>query len=345
MKRWPFLVLAAAGIALSVWLEVLHVRAYTQPSATSFCTVGETLDCTTVALSRWSVVLGVPLPFWGVLGFATLGALAWRRSAWLLPLSALGAVASIALFVLELVSIGSVCLLCEGVHALAIALFVLAWLGRRGLDVPLGSRVELFSVLVPAALVAVLLMVALPHYWGAFGWKAPPPFPHGKTPEGFPWIGAENPDLTLHEFTDYRCPHCAAAAARNLRRLSQHPSSLRIVRRQFPRQRCPSRANIACLSLRLAYCAEEQGKFWQADRWLFEHAARPGGIQAQATAMASDLKLDAAALNVCLNRPDVVQRAMREAAFAVDQKYSSTPTLVVDGKPVTEREFLNLLSD
>ena len=60
-------------------------------------------------------------------------------------------------------------------------------------------------------------------YWGAFGWKGDVPFPHGKTAEGYPWIGAENPKLVLNEFTDYACPHCKVASTQTLKSLAAHP--------------------------------------------------------------------------------------------------------------------------
>ncbi len=49
--RWPTVFVAALGLALSIWLEVVHYRAYTAPLSSTFCSVGERLDCASVALS------------------------------------------------------------------------------------------------------------------------------------------------------------------------------------------------------------------------------------------------------------------------------------------------------
>src|SRR5437762_13688631 len=100
-RRLPAL-LAAVGVLLSAALEVVHYRAHTNPSASSFCTAGPRFDCGTVALSHWSVMLRIPLPLWGVAGFLLLTLLAWARSRWLLPLAAAAALASAALLVIEL---------------------------------------------------------------------------------------------------------------------------------------------------------------------------------------------------------------------------------------------------
>jgi uncharacterized membrane protein len=334
--------LAAVGFALSLLLEWLHVRAHLAPNATSFCSVGDRIDCTSVALSPYSVLLGLPVPLWGALGFLTIGAAAWRRSAWLLPLTGAGAVASLVLLAVEVFAIGAVCLLCEAVHLLSLVSFGVAWRVRKQLAGTLTDRADWLSFLVPSALVAALLLLSVPHYWGVFGWKSKVPYPEGKTAEGYPWIGAAKPKLTVEEYIDYRCLHCRSASSRTLRRLSQNPNDLRIVRRQFPRQRCPTRANFGCVALRMAYCAQEQGEFWRADRWLFEHAPAVGSLEPRD--MARDLGLDAAKVEACVNRRDVIDRAVTEAAAALDQKLTSTPTFMVEGKQVSEADLDRLLA-
>jgi len=333
--------LAALGIALSLVLEFLHARAYLAPDATAFCAVGERLDCTSVALSRYSVLLGVPVPLWGALGFLAILVAAIHRSRWLLPLSALAAVASIALLVVELVAIGALCLLCEGVHLVSFALVVLAWRERARFTSSFGDRRALLAIFAPPVALYAAAALFVPHYWAVFGWRGGVPFAHGRTPEGHPWLGAQNPTVTLHEFTDYRCVHCKAAAARTLRRLSDHPSALRVVRRQFPRMRCPKRPNFGCVLIRMAYCADEQGKFWQADRWLFEHGA--GAVHVDPAALARDLSLDAGMLEQCLERTDLALRAATEAQIGLDRGFSGTPTFVVEDRVISESELDGLL--
>ncbi|HEY3495057.1 MAG TPA: vitamin K epoxide reductase family protein [Polyangiaceae bacterium] len=341
MKRGLVLSLAGLGLALSVVLEVLHVRAYLVPAETSFCAIGQRLDCTSVALSRYAVLAGLPLPVWGALGFLAIGLAAFFRSRLLLVLTAAASVASLALLGVELFAIGALCLLCEAVHVVAFASFGVALALDRGALAPFADRRKALQVFAPSALLAVGLLLFIPRYWAVFGWKGEPPFPHGKTQEGYPWIGAEEPGVTVHEFTDYRCVHCKAAASRSLRLLAQYPDTLRIVRRQFPRQRCPRRASFACLALRFAYCAGEQGKFWQADRWLFDRAGRRGNLES--SDLVRDVGIDSGKFSVCLGLEATAERAAEEAQFALDQGYQGTPTLVVDGAVITEGELRQLV--
>jgi uncharacterized membrane protein len=335
VKRAPLVVLSAAGIALSLFLEWLHVRAYARPTADSFCALGERIDCTTVALSRYSVLFDLPVPLLGALGFTAIGVAAWLRSRLLWPLAAIGALLSLFLLGAEVLAIGSVCLLCEAVHAVSFVIAALAFRARSELE-PV-RRETAFFVLGPVTSVALALVLFLPRYWGAFGWKGELPFKNGKTEDGHPWLGAESPKLTVEEITDYACPHCRVASSRALRHLATNEASLRIVRRQYPRMDCPKGVSVACQPLRVAYCAEEQGKFWQMDRYLFEHAAK-GSVKVDAAAEA--VGLDDKKLAACVEREDIYARAQLESKFWSKKHLMGTPAYRIDGKivPIKEAE-------
>lgn len=322
--------LAATGLFLSSWLELLHLRAYTMPGALGFCSFGAKLDCGAVALSRWSVLFGVPVPLLGVLGFGALAIAAWLGSGLLVPLSLVAAALSLALLGVELASIHALCALCEAVHLVAIALAVVAVRKRRELS-PLGDREHATLVLLPAFGVFVALVFFLPPYFRTVTWNGELPFPSGVTSDDAPWIGAKNPELTLEEYTDYLCPHCRAATSWTLKRLAAHPNAIRIVRRQFPLASCSATLHGSCERLRLAYCGGEAGRFWQMDRWLFAHGDT---LKVDHAAAARDLGIDSQRLESCVERPDIYARAERESAQAAKQHFSGTPTYVVGGKRI-----------
>ena len=118
---WIMLVLCLAGLVLSVLLAQIHYKANTQPDFHSFCGRGSTFNCDSVARSAYSVLLGVPMAWWGLIGYAVAAGLvvaltarglrswrtaaavlltlkkamaAWSCSAWLASSSAVVAISS-----------------------------------------------------------------------------------------------------------------------------------------------------------------------------------------------------------------------------------------------------------
>src|SRR5437667_10889011 len=137
------LALALAGIALSALALAVHRRLAEGSGYTSFCNLGGIVNCDTVLGSRYSVVLGVSVPAWGIAGFAAGAALALpgalaASAGGLADLLLLGLVSASLGFALVLAGammvLGSVCLLCLGLDTLILAWFVTV--------LPLASRFE-----------------------------------------------------------------------------------------------------------------------------------------------------------------------------------------------------------
>jgi uncharacterized membrane protein len=327
-RRLPVL-LAAVGVLFSGALELAHYQAYVDPTRASFCSPGAAFDCTTVALSSWSVFLDVPLPLWGLSGFLLIGLLAFWRSLWLVPVTGFAAALSVVLLGVALFAIHKVCWLCECVHVLSWVLFALAWRGRAGLGTV--DRVTLAQLFTVPAAIPIYTFIVIAHYWAIATWRGGVHLPHGFDENGRPWIGAEAPKLVLHEYVDYSCPHCAIAAMHTARWLSQHPTTLRIVRHQYPRMQCPLLPDLFyCPFVRTALCAGDQGVFWEADSWLFEHAG--GRLEVDLHKAASDLHIDYDKLNACVSSPATLERAAAETAEASTHKIKEVPSYVIDGK-------------
>jgi uncharacterized membrane protein len=332
---------ALLGAALSGALEWVHYRAHARAASSSFCSFGEQLDCASVALSSYSVWLGVPVPLWGLLGFCSIGIAAWRLSSWLMPLTLLATLASIGLLLVELLRIGAVCLLCEGVHASSLALLLVAWRAKRAGVLTVFRAADALYALAPAVGLWLALRLFLPPYWGVFGWREVIPYAQGTTPEGDAWLGAAEPKLSVLEFVDYSCPHCKAASARTLRALARHPGELRVMRAYFPRSPCDEQTAANCLPARVAACAGEQGKFWQADRYLFEHVRWDRELDRMR--VVDELMLERERFMACLDRPDVVARAAAAWKRAKKLRLPGTPYYVVDGKRLSEAEVARLI--
>jgi protein-disulfide isomerase/uncharacterized membrane protein len=166
-----------------------------------------------------------------------------------------------------------------------------------------------------------------------------PPLPpgarieRGVTSDGLPWMGAAKPVVTITEFFDYECSHCKAAFHGLHELLELNPDRLRLVVRHFPLDKSCNRSirghvyDHSCAYAKLANCAGEQHRFWEAHEYLFDHS----DDLVEPTAFASALKLNAKALQACLGRVDQALSRDIEAGIALD--LHGTPVFVVDGQP------------
>ena len=83
-----------------------------------------------------------------------------------------------------------------------------------------------------------------------------------------------------------------------------------------------------CGPLRAALCAQQQGKFWEMDSWLFVHA--PGNSGLDTTVGAEALGLDVEAFSRCIEADATWTEADALWRKARQMKIRNTPTYVID---------------
>lgn len=340
------LALSVAGLTVSALLARLHAQAH--GGATSFCALSETVNCDRVALSPFSVQLGLPIAVWGVLGYALMAGLAAsglarRRpeSTWpaglLLLLSAAAAVASVTLAVVSKVAIGAWCPLCVVSWLVSFGLLAAAWRACRGPGAGGAIREDLAAWRVRpfrAGAVVLLLLggVALtsavyPRYWErrpSSIRKAPPQV------TDLAALASAGP-LLVFEYTDYECPFCARMHEET--RALAHRPDVTFVRRHFPldpacnsavkRQVHPS----ACALARAGICAEAQGRLAEMEDALFANQRDRAPVEA----LASRLRLDLERFRACLSSPETERRLAADVAAGVRDGVRATPSYVVGG--------------
>jgi uncharacterized membrane protein len=116
--------LSVAGIAVSIYLTVLHFIGFAPA-----CPATGAINCEAVLSSPYAVIAGTAVPT-SAAGIAWFGvsAVLWTRSfgqaqlAW----SALGVVTVLYLLFIEIVRVGAICLWCTAAHVLVVATFLLA---------------------------------------------------------------------------------------------------------------------------------------------------------------------------------------------------------------------------
>jgi uncharacterized membrane protein/protein-disulfide isomerase len=351
-------VLVLLGLGMSVYLSLSHYWNYSDLDYQSFCAISESINCDTVSQSPYSILLGVPVPVWGVIGYALMYVLvvsAWRPQAeggrgWALMFwLALGfTLVSVALAVVSSLLIQSYCILCIATYVVNLFTLWFAWLIRRrfsttGLledsrrDLSVLRRQRWAAIAGGAVLSgAIAAVVLIPPYWR----MTPPPLTAavstGVTAEGFPWMGAQQPEIEIILFSDYQCFQCKKMHFYLRQFMARRPDRVRLVHRHYPMDhevnfvvKEPFHVGSGKMAL-LAIYAGAQGKFWQMNDLLFEVAGR--GPQIDLDWLAARTGLPAAGLAGALNHPAFTAKLGLDVWQGMKLRVLGTPSFVIDGK-------------
>lgn len=148
-------------------------------------------------------------------------------------------------------------------------------------------------------------------------------------PANAPTMGPANAPVTIVAFTDYQCPYCHRAQTTLDQILTQYAGKIRLVHRDFPLDGHPQ----AFPAARAAWCAGEQGKFWE----YYKSLMSVSGDMAEADLLgrAEALKLDSAAFKTCATS-DRHDAAIREGADAGARLgVTGTPGYFINGRMLT----------
>ncbi|MGC4117375.1 MAG: thioredoxin domain-containing protein [Myxococcales bacterium] len=152
---------------------------------------------------------------------------------------------------------------------------------------------------------------------------------------GSPQRGPSDAWVTLVEFADFQCPYCARAAGTVQQVVQAYPSTdLRVVFKHLPLS-FHEHAMPAALA---AYCAGEQGKFWEMYDLLFSDNSKLSDADLQADAQS--LGLDVAAWSSCRSSTVAKDAIDRDVALSDEVGVSGTPTFFVNGYAIVGAESL-----
>jgi protein-disulfide isomerase len=160
--------------------------------------------------------------------------------------------------------------------------------------------------------------------------------------DGAPFLGSKDARVTLVEFSDFQCPFCARHSQQTLPAIVKgyiDAGKVKYVFRDFPIAALHPNAE---KSHEAAYCAGEQGKYWEMHDRFFGNIH---GQEAQElTAHARALRLDVRKFGACLasgRHAATVRKAVEEGQRA---GVRGTPTFFVgvsgDGRTVQATRIL-----
>jgi len=356
---WSFVLLVVVGLFDSIYLAISHYRVYTDVGYKSFCAISRAINCDTVSQSPHSILLNLPVPVWGIVGYSFVLVLllfagskaAEKKRVWSLVfwISLAFSAYSVILAVISTYLIGSYCIMCIVSYGVNLALLFSAWLIRRrfsGAGLIEDTRKDLFFLwktktkgLVLTAMFLIsttMTWIFFPPYWNF----QPPQFsgniPVGVTAGGHPWIGAHTPVLEITEFVDYQCFQCKKMHYFLRQLIAENPEKIRVVHRNYPMDhkfnpivKAPFHVGSGKMAL-LAVYAASKNKFWPMNDLLFELAGRKKNISIQELAEKLDLDLDELIRSVNTRK---LRYLLQKDILAGNQLgISGTPAYVIEGQ-------------
>ena len=317
----PVFAIALGGLANMIYLFISHYRIYTDIGYESFCAISRAINCDTVSQSPYSILLGMPVAVWGVLSYLFviyILSLAGTQSAnkqrgWplLFWVAFAFTVYSLILAYISTFYIHSYCIMCILGYVVNFALLYYAWFNNRrfcnkGLIRGLVNDVLFLKDHWKSSFPIVIVLIvfsATGSFWFPQYWQMNPPAllkntPTGITEEGYPWIGAENPELIITEFSDYLCFPCKKMHYFLRRLIENHPDKIRLIHRHFPMDHTinplvkePYHIGSAKLSM-LSIYATEKGKFWGMNDYLFNISREIEALNMRDIAENTDLEFE-----------------------------------------------------
>lgn len=355
----PVLILLLLGIADSIYLAYSHYQNYTDINFSSFCALSKSINCDTVSQSAWSILLGIPLAYWGVFAYtffliiflATLRRAKNSEYLWYL-LFGLGlayTVASIYFGYISATKIKAYCILCLASYAISFSLSFYSWIILRRFSAGpfwaglkkgmlyIVSSWHLKSSILILVSIMVLLKTCIPPYWQYTFPPLSPTISHGITEEGNPWIGAETPEINIHEYADYLCFQCRKMHLILRRLITENPGKIKLIHHHYPMDHefnkiiVPEPFHVGSGKMAMiAIYATSKNKFWEMNDALYILGQKKQSFDTRT--LAEMTGFSSGELAAAAQHPQIREVLLHEIRQGMKLEITGTPTYVIDGE-------------
>lgn len=141
-------------------------------------------------------------------------------------------------------------------------------------------------------------------------------------------LGDPNAPVTMVEFSDYDCPFCTRFYSETLPEIKEkyiETGKVKFVYRDFPLEKLHPNAWTIAMATE---CAGEQGMFFEMHNLVFD---TPGTKDADTLkSMASELGLDTASFNSCLDNEETRAEVEKDMQDGMDNGVQGTPAFFVN---------------
>lgn len=352
----PPLLFVIFGLIDSTFLAYTHYQNYTASSYSSFCSISKAINCDTVAQSPWSIFANLPIAYWGLLGYFLLlivlipAATIQKRSFLWTPvflLSGLYSAVSILLGYISANKINAYCILCIFSSIVNFSVLYYSWLIQRRFGsnstiknlkqslsyLKFNRILQLSTLLVTLTFITTWVMIH-PYWLYANTLPDKDNISSGITEDFHPWIGADDPQLTIHEYTDYMCFQCAKTHAQLRNIVADNPTKIRLVHHHYPLDheynpvvvKDPFHVGSGKMSL-MAIHALTQGKFWEMNDTLYELARSKKPFNTNFLSEKTDIS--SGELVAALSETSYRKVLTRDIKDGMKKRIMSTPTFLI----------------
>lgn len=154
-----------------------------------------------------------------------------------------------------------------------------------------------------------------------------------------PTQGPANAPVTIVEFSDFQCPFCSRVEGTLAQVLANYKDKVRFVYRDFPLPIHPHAPKAA----EAAQCADEQGKFWEYHRVLYQDQSKLSLADLEATA--TRLGLDEQKFKTCLSSGKFAAEVSKDTEDAQKAGVRSTPSFFINGIPLVGAQGYQAFAD
>jgi len=260
------------GVALLGWLDALYSLWHREGllsegmAQKSFCNVSAVFNCDVVALSNYSAIGGIPTSVLGMFFYAVLIVVAIQTSfaasdrrekdatqgaTILLLVSAFALVPTVALALVSVTVLKTLCLMCFVTYLINVVIAFVAWRTWRARPQSAASPSAAFSPPPTKAIATAIVLAGLHALAPAIARTSLGPGiddsmlnaivqKHLAEPvrtfntEGFPVRGPKDAPITVIEFSDFQCPHCARAAITLPEIIRGYGDKIRLIHKDYP---------------------------------------------------------------------------------------------------------------
>jgi protein-disulfide isomerase/uncharacterized membrane protein len=367
LAQW-FLVVSVIGWAISAYSAWHRQTLLTFGAQGSFCSISKTIDCDSVALSKYAEIFGYSTAGWGMVFYGVISVLILslffnlsdgkfelgaRKANFLFRLVGLGLIPSLVLAVVSFFVLKKLCIMCVALYVCIIGLFLIIQ-KMHSLLKPSGDGTWYDNgIIISLGVVGAINFSVTPILSASFLTEMRLSKPILQAIENnfsnaqvrtfqvanAPTLGPKDAPVTIVEFSDYQCHFCSISSKTLPPLVESFGGKVKLVYKSFPldstcNKNTPGGRNtLSCFGAKVGLCLfKEKGDeiFFEYKKAIFGNQKSLNRAFIENTAV--ELGLPKERLSTCVEDIAINQDLLAQIEEAVVSGVDGTPAIFINGK-------------